>query len=72
VVDEHVSSTDLFPTILAAAKITKPEEIKIDGISILSHLLIEPEQLELKASEGERLFLWFKDLVSIYFNQKNK
>lgn len=37
-IDEPVISLDIFPTILAAAGIGKPDDLELDGINLLPHL----------------------------------
>lgn len=53
-------ATDLFPTFLEAANITKPSNILLDGISLLS-ILKEPIVQTHSFSE-ERIVTWYKDL----------
>ena len=69
--DIYVSSTDIFPSILEAVGYSQPKGFKIDGISVLDKLLINPRgksSSSLNIINGdERIMYWFKDLVSNYY-----
>ena len=68
-IDDFVISTDLLPTILDAAQITKPDALKVDGVSILDKLLSRSHSsdsscissLKQKGDEHRSLY-WYKDL----------
>lgn len=65
-------STDIFPTFLAAAGLTKPPGYHLDGTSILDLLLLpaagagagkEPEANPLAVARATRTALWHKDIT---------
>ena len=57
-IDNFGLSTDLFPTFLEAAGITKPETLKLDGLSLLDILMGNKTHRR----GDERIVTWHKDI----------
>jgi arylsulfatase A-like enzyme len=75
-IDNFALSTDLFPTFLHAAGISKPKTIKIDGISILHNLIqgvIMDDRLTLNGNNNNTYPLQndFKYIYPKYENEEN-
>lgn len=59
-IDEFVISTDLFPTFMDAAGISRPQSLRLDGVSFLPFLTGAPG--DLRDPGDSRMMMWHKDI----------
>jgi len=61
--DKFALTTDLFPTLLHAARIRMPDHVRIDGMSILPVLLDHHNKNSAALQGDERLVLWYTHAI---------